>query len=136
MDGQHGGQHRETHGGSWTTLNCRLPVFAQLAPELPDEEGKKIAAIEFGLEQEFFKANGATPRPGGVMQGQQTTAYVLRFGESSVALFTYGTPERPLAVAWTRGEKNEIFWYSGYEEITFDAKLFLRPEGVKIEEPK
>jgi hypothetical protein len=119
------------------TFNCRLPVFSNLAGGgLPEDEIKPILTLEFGLEEEFFKAKGATPRPGGVQQGQQTTAYVARIGESSLALFTFGTPERPLSVAWTRGEKHEIFWYSGYGQVAFDPKLFAKPEGVKIQDAK
>jgi hypothetical protein len=131
----------ETHSGKHMvdpgpTYNCRLPIFASLVSAIPEEESKDIVALEFGLEQEFFKAKGATPHPGGVQQGQQTTAYVVHIGESSFALLTYGTPERPLAVAWTRGDKNEIFWYSGYGQVDFDPTLFAKPEGVKIEDAK
>jgi hypothetical protein len=126
----HSGKHIVDPG---PTFNCRLPIFRDLVSVVPEDESKEIAALEFGLEQEFFKARGATAHPGGVQQGQQTTAYIVHIGESSLALFTYGTPERPLAVAWTRGDKNEIFWYSGYGQINFDPKLFAKPEGVKIE---
>ena len=63
-------------------------------------------------------------------------AYKLDFGDSTVALFTYGTPERPLAAAWTRGAKHAIFWYSGYGDLDFDLKLFAKPEHVKIDETK
>jgi hypothetical protein len=118
------------------TFNCRLPIFGDLASSLPEDEGKEIFGLEFGQEYEFFKAKGATPQPGGIQQGQQTTAYMLRFGDSTLALFTYGTPERPLGVVWKRGEKHEIFWYSGYGQMEFDGKLFAKPERVKIEEVK
>ncbi len=127
------GQHMVDTGPSF---NCRLPIFADIAANLPEEERKPMLGLEFGQEYEFFKANGATPQPGGVQQGQQTTAYLLSFGESKLALFTYGTPERPLSVAWMRGEKHEIFWYSGYGQLDFDRKLFEKPENVKIEDVK
>lgn len=118
------------------SLNCRLAIFANLASSLPDDESKSITPIEFGFEIEFFKAKGASPQPGPVLQTKQTTAYKLQFGESAVALFTYGDPERPLAVGWTRRERHEIFWYSGYGQMDFDPKLFAKPENVKIEEVK
>jgi len=118
------------------SFNCRLPIFSDLAASLPEDERKEILVLEFGQEYEFFKARGATPHPGGVQQGQQTTAYILSFGESKLALFTYGTPERPLSVAWVRGEKHEIFWYSGYGRVDFDLKLFSKPEKVRIDEAK
>jgi hypothetical protein len=118
------------------TFNCRMPIFTARLSELPEEEAKQISALEFGYELEFFKSQGATPHPGGVLQTKQTTAYKLNFGDSTVALFTYGTPQRPLAAAWTRGEKHDIFWYSGYGQLDFDAKLFARPDHVKIEEAR
>jgi hypothetical protein len=118
------------------TFNCRMPVFAPLISNLPVEEAKQIGALEFGYELEFFKNKGATPHPGGVLQTKETMAYKLNFGDSTVALFTYGTPERPLAAAWTRGEKHAIFWYSGYGDLDFDPKLFAKPEHVKIDEAK
>jgi hypothetical protein len=118
------------------TFNCRMPIFADIAANLPEEERKQILGLEFGWENVFFKAGGAAPHPGGVQQGQQTTAYILNFGESKLAMFTYGTPERPLSVTWVRGEKYEIFWYSGYGQMDFDRKLFEKPDNVKIEEVK
>jgi hypothetical protein len=118
------------------TFNCHMPIFARLHSDLPEEEARQIGRLEFGFELEFFKSQGATGQPGAVLQGQQTTAYKLTFGDSSLALFTYGTPERPLGVAWVRGDKHEIFWYSGYGQMDFDPKLFAKPDQVKIQEAK
>jgi hypothetical protein len=118
------------------TFNCRMPMFAGLLQGLPEDESKQIASLEFGGELEFFKGKGATPQQGAVLQTKQTVVYKLQFGELTVALFTYGTPERPLAVALSRGEKREIFWYSGYGQVDFDPKLFAKPEHVAIEEAK
>lgn len=118
------------------SFNCHLPLFTDILSSLPEDEVNQIKGLEFGFELEFFKEKGATPKPGGIQQGQQTTAYLLQFGESTVALFTYGTPERPLGVAWKRGDKHEIYWYSGYGLMDFNAKLFAKPEKVKIEEAK
>ncbi len=121
---------------SGPTFNCRLQIFGNRLRELPEEDAKRMGGLEFGFEMEFFKSKGATPRAGPVLQTKQTTAYNLQFGDSSVALFTYGDPERPLAVAWTRGDKHDIFWYSGYGQTDFDPALFAKPTGVKIEEAK
>jgi hypothetical protein len=118
------------------TFNCRMPIFASLRSDLPEEEARQIGGLEFGHELDFFKGKSATGQPGGIQQGQQTTVYKLKFGDSTLALFTYGTPERPLSVAWLRGGKYEIFWYSGYGQMDFDPKLFAKPEHVKIEEVK
>jgi hypothetical protein len=118
------------------TFNCRLPIFAGWLSELPGDAAKQIGGLEFGHEMEFFTAGGAKPDKGPELQSQQTNTYMLSFGDISLALFTYGTPERPLAVALRRGNKHQILWYSGYGEIEFDAKLFDKPSGVKIEEMK
>ncbi len=93
-------------------------------------------ALEFGMEQEFFKNKGATSHKGPVIQTKETTAYVLDIGESNYALFTYGTREKPLAVMRKHGEKTDIFWYGGYGQVEFDLKLFGKPDNVKVEEPK
>ena len=91
---------------------------------------------EFGRELEFFKPRGAVPRIGPVLQTKETTGYTVTVGTKELALFTYGTPERPLAISQRRNDKNDIYWYSGYGEMDFDPKLFARPENVKIEEAK
>jgi len=111
------------------TFNCHMPLFA-------DDPDKDAPGLEFGLEMEFFKANGASSHEGSVLQGKKTTQYQVEIGGSKLALFTYGTPERPLAVGRVRGGKGEIYWYSGYGQVPFDAKLFAKPEGTKIEEMK
>jgi len=111
------------------TFNCHMPMFA-------DDPEKEAAGLEFGLEMEFFKAKGATPHEGAVLQSKKTTQYQVEIGNSKLALFTYGTPERPLAVGRVRGGKGEIYWYNGYGQVPFDAKLFAMPQGMKIEETK
>jgi hypothetical protein len=126
-------QHMVDPGPSF---NCRMPIFASFLLQIPQDEAKQFGALEFGYELDFFKTKGASPHPGGILQGKETMSYKLQFGESSVALFTYGTPERPLAAAWIRGEKHEIFWYSGYGELNFDPKLFAKPDHVTIEDAK
>jgi hypothetical protein len=118
------------------TFNCRLPIFANRISEVPQDEAKAIGGLEFGNEFDFFKSKGATQQTGPVLQTKQTTMYKLQFGDSALALFTYGTPERPLAVAWTRGDKHDIFWYSGYGQVDFDPALFAKPSGVAIEDVK
>jgi len=115
------------------TFNCHLPIFAD---ESLDEEGKQIRQLEFGLELEFFKSKGATPETGPVLQTKETMVYRTKAGSAALALFTYGTPEHPLAVARQRGEKNDLFWYSGYGQVEFDPKLFAKPENVKVEDSK
>lgn len=108
------------------TLNCRLPIFAD-DPRL---------ALEFGKELEYFRSKGAVSEKGPVMQTKETTAYKLDLEGIDLGMFTYGTPERPLAVVRVRGEKSEIFWYSGYGDLPFDLELFTKPDNVRIEEPK
>ena len=107
------------------TFNCRMPVvFADLVSKLPEDQAKQISELEFGHELEYFKNHVANPRPGPISQGKQTVAYLLSFGDIKLALFTWGTPERPLSVYWAQGERRDIFWFPGYEEIPFDAPSF------------
>ncbi len=111
------------------TFNCHLAMFA-------DDPDKEAAGLEFGLEMQFFKTKGAAAHEGAVLQGKKTTQYRVEIGSSKLALFTYGSPERPLAVGRVRGDNGEIYWYSGYGDIPFDAKLFEKPDGMKIEDAK
>jgi hypothetical protein len=85
---------------------------------------------------EFFKGRGAIPKKGPVLQTKETMGYTVTVGTTTLALFTYGTPERPVAVSQERNGKTDIFWYSGYGEVDFDPRLFAKPENVKIEESK
>jgi hypothetical protein len=119
------------------TFNCRLPIFVK------DEDIKSAADVnkplmdlEFGRESTFFIGRGATPNDGPSLQGKPTEAYTLDVADSQLFLFANGVPERPVAVARQRGSIREVYWYGDYEEIPFDAKLFARPDGVKIEEAR
>jgi hypothetical protein len=116
------GQHAVDPG---PTFNCHLPIF-------PDADKD----LEFGFEQEYFKSKGASRQEGPVLQGKPTTLYKVTVGDAVLALFTYGTPERPMAVSRVRGDKGEIFWFRGWGDLPFDAKLFAKPEGVKIVDQK
>ncbi len=107
------------------TFKCHLPIF-------PDADKN----LEFGLELEYFKSRGSTPQKGPVLQTKSTTLYVVETADAKLALFTYGPPERPLAVSRVRGDKGEIFWFKGHGDIPFESALFAKPEGVKIEEAK
>jgi hypothetical protein len=66
----------------------------------------------------------------------ETTVYKVKIGTAALALFTHGTPERPIAVGQKLGDKNDIYRYTGYGEVEFDTKLFAKPENVKIEDSK
>lgn len=118
------------------TFNCRLPIFANSSPESLDEESKQVMQLEFGRELEFFKGRGALPKKGPLLQNKETVGYMVNVGSTSLALFTYGTPERPVAVSQDHNGKTDIFWYSGYGQVEFDPKLFAKPENVTIEELK
>jgi hypothetical protein len=125
------------HGvDSGPTFNCRLAIFAIGTPHSLDDESKQIMELEFGRELEFFKGRGAIAKKGPVLQTKETMGYMVTVGTTALALFTYGTPERPLAVSQEHNGKTDIYWYSGYGDVDFDPKLFAKPENVKIEEPK
>ena len=118
------------------TLNCHLPVFAYGTPQSMDDDTKEIRQLEIGQELEFFRSKGAMAEKGPVLQAKETMVYRVKVGMATMALFTYGTPERPLAVALEREGKTDLFWYSGYGQVDFDPKLFAKPENVKIDDSK
>jgi hypothetical protein len=107
------------------TFSCHLPIFPATDKDL-----------EFGFEMDYFKAKGAAPQKGPELQDKSTTKYTVDLGNSTLALFTYGTPERPMLVARVHGDKGEIFWFSGWGDLPFDPALFAKPSGVKVEDPK
>jgi hypothetical protein len=107
------------------TFNCHLPIF-------PDADKD----LEFGLEMEYFKGKAALPQPGPVLQTKETQLYKVDVSGATLALFTYGSPERPLAVSRVRGASGEIFWFKGHGEVPFQPSLFARPSGAKIEDQK
>jgi len=119
------------------TYNCRLPMFVNGEDVKSAEDVKKpLMELEFGQEMEYFKPRSAAPHPGPVLQGKSTMAYATQAGDSQLFLFTTGDPEVPVAVVRKNDKTREILWYGEYTQIPFDAKLFAKPEGVKIEEPK
>jgi len=118
------------------TFNCRLVIFTNGSPQSLDDESKQIMQLEFGRELEFFKERGAVPKKSPVLQTKETTGYMVTIGTTALALFTYGTPECPVAVSQSRNGKTDIYWYSGYGQMDFDSKLFAKPENAKVEESK
>jgi len=116
------------------TFNCRLPVFAD--DMKASDAGNQLMGLEFGRELAYFRERGATPRDGPTLQGKTTKSYTLTIRDSQLLLFTNGTLERPVAVARQRGSKREVYWYTTYEELPFEPKLFAKPDGVKVEDAK
>lgn len=114
------------------TLNCHLPIFihGEDAKSAADTSNS-LLGLEFGRELSYFKEKGAAFAPGPSLQGQPTNAYTVEIGDSQLLLFTSGTPERPVAVVRRRGTNREVYWYSSFDEVPFDAKLFAKP-AVKI----
>ena len=98
--------------------------------------GKPVAELEFGREVEYFRSRSGAPIPGPVLQGKETIVYTVKSGKSELLLFTGGDPVVPVAIVRKNETTREIFWYGEYVELPFDAKLFAKPEGVKIEEAK
>jgi len=118
------------------TFNCHLPIFAYGNPQSLDEETKEIRQLEFGRELEFFERKGSVPVPGPVLFEHETTSYKAHVGTAALTLFVAKSAELPIAVSLKRGDKNEIFLYSQYARMEFDAKLFAKPADVKIQDSK
>lgn len=119
------------------TFNCRLPVFV-FGEDIKSavDARSQLMGLEFGRELAYFDEREATSTPGPTLQGKATKAYTIEIGDSQLLLFTSGMPERPVAVARQHESKREVYWYGMYDEVPFDAKLFAKPEGVKIEDAK
>ncbi len=119
------------------TFNCRLPIFV-FGEDVKSAAGfaKPLAELEFGRELEYFRPRSGAPTPGPVLQGKSTMVYSVQSGKSELLLITSGDPAVPVAVVRKNDTTREIFWYGEYIQLPFDAVLFAKPEGVKIEEAK
>jgi len=95
-----------------------------------------MMGLEFGRELAYFEARKAKATEGLVLQGKSTTAYITKVGDSQLLLFTVGAPEHPWAIVRQRGVAREMYWYTTYEKLPFDSRLFDKPSDVKIEEAK
>lgn len=128
------GQHFVDPG---PTFNCRLPIFIS-AEEIHSQSdvNKPLMNLEFGRELIFFTNQGATPSDGPNLQGKTTKAYTVNIANSQFFLFTSGMPEHPVAVTRQRGNGQETYWYGDFKEIPFDAKIFIPPVGLRIEEAR
>jgi hypothetical protein len=119
------------------TYNCRMPMFVNGEDIKSDPDLKRpLMELEFGRELEYFKRKSAAPTPGPVMRGKSTMVYETHAGDSQLFLFVSGEPHTPVAVVRKNDKTREIFWYGEYAQVPFDAKLFAKPEGVRIEELK
>ncbi|HEY2118066.1 MAG TPA: hypothetical protein VGH37_02685 [Candidatus Acidoferrum sp.] len=115
------------------TFNCRLQIFAPIGTK--DAPDMLTNDLEFGRELEFFQKLG-NAQAGPTVQGKETSVYIVEIGTTALGLPTYGTPERPLTISRKYGNHTEIFWYDNYEDVSFDSKLFVIPEGITMEEVK
>jgi hypothetical protein len=119
------------------TFNCRMPIFATNEDvKSAADVDKPVMQLEFGRELEYFRPRSKAPTAGPVLQGKATRVYTVDDGGWQLFLFTGGDPEAPVSVVRKNDKTREILWYGEYEQLPFDAKLFARPEGVKIEEMK
>jgi len=119
------------------TYNCRMPIFVNGEDIKSSEDlNAPLMQLEFGRELEYFRPTSGAPTPGPVLQGKPTMGYMVQVGDSQLFLFTSGDPEVPVAVIRKNDKTREIMWYGEYAQVPFDAKLFAKPEGVKITEVK
>jgi len=119
------------------TFNCRMPIFVFGEEVKSGQDLKKpMMSLEFGRELAYFEAREARASEGPVLQGKSTTAYATKVGDSQLFLFTVDAPEHPWAIMRQRGDAREMYWYTTYEQLPFDSKLFDKPTDVKIGEAK
>ena len=113
------------------TFNCRLPIFAM------DEEmlKSKIGELEIGRELDFFHANGAKLITGPKLHFE-ANYYELRIADSVLHLVERVDIRAPILIGLVRGDKTYEARYLLWDEVPFNADLFAKPTGVKIEEVK
>jgi hypothetical protein len=118
------------------TFNCRLPIFLDgaMEPDSKSNSADDLVELEFGRELLWFTKKGAQSKTGPTLKGNKTQAYSVDVGDSKLFLFTNGTPEKPVALTRERGKEKDIYWYSDFENLPFDPRLFSKPEAVKIQD--
>jgi len=125
------GRHLVSPGST----RCRLPIFTlddvKSAPDLR----QPLLDLEFGRELQYFKKKAGEPQAGPVLQGKPTNSYTVKLGDAELLLYSGGTPEVPLVVILKKGAGQYTYAYDSYTQLPFDAKLFSKPEGMKIREP-
>ncbi len=112
------------------TYNCKLPMFA-LSQEMLKT---KIADLEFGRELDFFRSNGAK-RIDGPKLSFEANYYELPIGDSVLRLVERSDIHAPILVSLIFDGKSYVVKYSLWEEVPFQANLFVVPAGVKVKEP-
>ena len=117
-------------------LDCHLPIFSGPPPGSADKTDYLRLGLEFGGELAFFRKMGAVAQTGPVLQSKETTSYILEREGTRLALFTYGPDQHPLLLARTTARSEELYWYSGYGQLPFDADLFTVPRGIDIVEQR
>ena|SRR5271165_4076079 len=114
-------------------IECRMPIFRDKQVK-SDRDTNPFLELEYAQELDYFKGKGVAPKQGPVLREKQTTAYATQIADWQVTLYTAGTPERPWALTRQRGKTTQTYWYDLYEQVPFDPQLFVKPEGVKIQE--
>jgi hypothetical protein len=117
---------------SGPTYNCRMPVFAYDLASLKS----KLGELEFGREVDFFEKNGAAEVKGPEIKSFKSKAFVLTVGDVRLLLIENMDLHAPVAMAMYRGDNTTRVKYLFWEVVPFDAALFDKPSGVKIEEVK
>lgn len=119
------------------TYNCRMPIFVN-GEEINSAEDSRMTLmdLEFGKELDFFRPRSGAAKPGPVLREKATMVYSTQVGEWQLFLFTGDDPEAPVAVIRKNDKTREIVWYGEYVQVPFDAKLFAKPNGLKVEELK
>ena len=95
----------------------------------------KSSELEIGRELDFFHANGAKLIEGPKLQFE-ANYYELRIADSVLRLVERVDIHAPILVGLARGDKVYKARYLLWDEVPFQADLFAKPTGVKIEEAK
>lgn len=115
------------------TFNCRMPIFAfDMATAK-----SKVGELEFGHELEFFQKNGAKKVDGPDLKGFKANYYELMVDGAVLKLVERVDIHAPILIGLVQAARVTTARYLLWDDqVPFNADLFAKPTGVKIEEVK
>lgn len=122
------GTHAIDQGG---TNDLHLPVVLPLDP-------KRLLAtldrLEFGDELDFFEQAGAAKEAGPIINAKPTDAYRLKTADGSAVLVVRSGTQVPVTLSWDSHDGTYTYEFITYQEVPFDASLFVKPAGIAYKE--
>lgn len=122
------GTHAIDQGGA---NDLHLPV---VLPFDPKHTLTNLDRLEFGDELAFFEDAGAVKEAGPIINAKPTDAYLLKSAEGTAKLVIRSGTHVPVTLSWQTKDGKYTYEYITYEEVPFDAGLFVKPAGITYRE--